>query len=128
MCWPPLIDSVEPVMKPPSSETRNSTPRAISLGLAEPADRNAGDDLLQHVGRHGAHHVGVDIAGRDRVDGDALGGTFLRQRLGEAVDAGLGGGVVHLAVLPGLAVDRADIDDAAEIALAHAVDDDAGTC
>jgi len=30
ICWPPLIDRVEPVMKPPSSETRNFTPRAIS--------------------------------------------------------------------------------------------------
>src|SRR6266702_6491221 len=30
MCWPPLIDSVEPVMKPASSATRKSTPRAIS--------------------------------------------------------------------------------------------------
>src|SRR5687768_658395 len=30
MCWPPLIDSVEPVMKPASSAIRNITPRAIS--------------------------------------------------------------------------------------------------
>ena len=30
MCWPPLIDRVDPVMKPPSSDTRNNTPRAIS--------------------------------------------------------------------------------------------------
>src|SRR5665213_1370231 len=90
--------------------------------MAEPADRHARDDLLQHVGRHGAHHVGVDIAGRDGVDGDALAGAFLRQRLGEAVDAGFGGGVVDLAVLPGLAVDRADIDDPPEAAAAHAVD------
>src|SRR5690606_13512510 len=28
--WPPLIDSVEPVMKPASSAARNTTPRAIS--------------------------------------------------------------------------------------------------
>ena len=45
-----------------------------------------------------------------------LRGAFLRQRLGEAVDARLRGGVVDLAVLAGLAVDRADIDDAAEAA------------
>ena len=31
MCWPPLIERVEPVMKPMSSSTRNSTPLAISL-------------------------------------------------------------------------------------------------
>ena len=30
ICWPPLMDRVEPVMNPPSSETRNFTPRAIS--------------------------------------------------------------------------------------------------
>src|SRR5947209_7847192 len=33
MCWPPLIDKVEPVMKPASSATRNTTPRAISSAL-----------------------------------------------------------------------------------------------
>src|SRR5205823_1231556 len=33
MCWPPLIDKVEPVMKPASSAIRNSTPRAISSAL-----------------------------------------------------------------------------------------------
>src|SRR6185369_10292671 len=33
MCWPPLIDSVEPVMNPASSPTRKPTPRAISLAL-----------------------------------------------------------------------------------------------
>ena len=31
MCWPPLIDIVDPVTKPPSSEARKLTPRAISL-------------------------------------------------------------------------------------------------
>src|SRR6185369_3153161 len=93
------------------------------LGLAEAAHRNARHDLLEHVLRHRAHHVGVDVAGHDRVDRDAEARTLLRQRLGEAVDAGFGRGVVHLAVLAGLAVDRADVDDAAELARAHAVDD-----
>ena len=36
-----------------------------------------------------AHHVGVDIARRDGVDGDALGRALLGERLGEAVDADL---------------------------------------
>ncbi len=31
ICWPPLIDSVDPVMKSPSSAVRNATPRAMSL-------------------------------------------------------------------------------------------------
>ena len=50
-----------------------------------------------------------------------LRGAFLRQRLGEADVAGLGGGVVGLADLALLAVDRGDGDDAAELAVAHAV-------
>src|SRR5208282_6365895 len=84
------------------------------LGVAEPADRNPRHDLLQHVLGHGAHHVGVDVAGRDGVDGHALARAFLRQRLGEAVDARFGGGVVDLAVLPGLAVYGTYVHDAPE--------------
>ena len=49
--------------------------------------------------------------------------ALLRQRLGEADLAGLGGGIVGLAELALLAVDRRDVDDAAELALAHALDD-----
>ena len=33
MCWPPLIDSVDPVTNPAFSSTRNATPRAISSAL-----------------------------------------------------------------------------------------------
>src|SRR4051812_34593021 len=90
--------------------------------LAETADRHFGDDLLEHVRRHGADHVGVDVTGCDGIDGDALGGTFLGERLGEAVDAGFGRRVVDLTVLAGLTVDRADVDNPAEAALAHTVD------
>src|SRR6185312_15930275 len=61
------------------------------LGAAEAADGDAGLDLLQHVGRHGGDHVGVDVAGGQGVDGDAVAGAFLGQGLGEAVDAALGG-------------------------------------
>src|SRR3546814_16144379 len=50
----------------------------------------------------------------------ALPRAFLRQRLGEAVDARFGGGIVDLAVLARLPVDRADVDDAAPAALDHA--------
>src|SRR3546814_486691 len=57
---------------------------------------------------HGHHHVGADVAGRDGVDGDAEARVFLRQGDGEAMHAGLGGGVVGLAVLALLAVDRTD--------------------
>src|ERR1051326_8423565 len=93
--------------------------------MTEPTHGNARYDLLQYIGRHGAHHVCVDVAGRDRIYGDALGRTLLSQRLGETVDARFRGSVVDLAVLPRLAVDRADVDDPAEAALAHAVDREA---
>src|SRR4029079_5091826 len=33
MCWPPLIDSVDPVMNPAFSSTRTATPREISSAL-----------------------------------------------------------------------------------------------
>src|SRR3546814_18581275 len=55
--------------------------------LAEAADGDFGDDLFQHRGGDRGDHVGVDIAGGDRVDRHALLGAFLRGRLGEAVDA-----------------------------------------
>src|ERR1041384_2026547 len=93
------------------------------LGFAKTADRDARNDLLQYLRRYRAHHLGIDIARRDGIDCDAARGAFLRQRLGETMDTGFRGGVVYLAVLPRLAVDRADIDDAAETAIAHALDD-----
>ncbi len=84
-------------MKPASSDARNTTARDL-LGLAEAADRDLRQDaLLEHVLRHRLHHLGVDVAGADRVDGDAALGVLLRQRLGEADLAGLGGGIVGLA-------------------------------
>src|SRR5262249_18448404 len=70
----------------------------------------------------GVNDVGIDVTGADGVDGDAAACALLRQRLGEADLAGLGGGVVRLAHLALLAVDRGDVDDAAELALAHALD------
>ncbi len=80
---------------------------------------------LENFLRHGGNHLGVDVAGRDGVDGDALGGAFEGQGLREAVHAGLGGRVVGLAHLALAAVDRRDVDDAAEAAGAHGVDDEA---
>ena len=46
----------------------------------------------------------------------------MRKGLGEADFARLGGRIVHLAELSLLAVDRGDIDDAAELSFAHALD------
>src|SRR3546814_19558254 len=87
---------------------------------AEAADGDFGDDLFQHRGGDRGDHVGVDIAGGDRVDRHALLGAFLRERLGEAVDARFGGGLIDLAILARLDFDRADVADPAPPALDHA--------
>src|SRR5690606_14155513 len=92
------------------------------LAFSEPSDRDLGDDPGQDLLVHGADHLGVDVAGGDAVDGHALAGVLQRQRLGEADHPGLGGGIVGLADLALLAVDRADVDDAPPAAVAHAVD------
>src|SRR4029077_8841941 len=78
--------------------------------------------LFQNILRHRLHHFGVDIAGADRVHGDAALGVLERERLGEADIAGLGGRIIDLAELTLLAVDRGDVDNAAEFAGAHALD------
>src|SRR5437016_3771605 len=74
------------------------------LGLAEPPERDQRQDvLLQDLLGHRLDHFGGDVAWADRVDGDARARAFLRQRLGEAELARLGGGIVglaHLALLP----------------------------
>src|ERR1700685_1310413 len=49
----------------------------------------------------------------DRVHPDALGPDFLRQRLGEAGERGLGRAVVHHARVRQVRVDRAGADDRA---------------
>src|SRR6516162_11350694 len=101
------------------------------LGLAEPADRDLGPDLVQYLVRDGSQHSGGDEAGGDCVDGqpdavpdgplcpadleDGLAG----QRLGQPEQAGLGGGVVDLADVAGLADDRGYVDDPAGAALDH---------
>jgi hypothetical protein len=46
-------------------------------GRSEPTYRYASDDLLEHVGRHGAYHFGIDVTRRNRVDCDAKPRNFL---------------------------------------------------
>src|SRR6185369_996646 len=64
-------------------------------------------------------HVGVDVARSDRIHRHTGARAFLRQRLGETVDPGLRSGIIDLAVLPGLAVDRADVYDPSIAAALH---------
>src|SRR5512134_551367 len=96
--------------------------RGDLLGLGQAAHRDRVDDLLAHVRADRAHQVGLDVARRDGVDGDALAHHLLRQRLREPHHARLGGGVVGLPELALNRVHRGDVDDAPPAALDHAVD------
>ena len=74
------------------------------LGLSKAAAWDLGDNLFQHVGWHGAHHIGVHITRGDRIDGDTATRALQRQRFGKAMNTGFCGGVVDLTVLSGLTV------------------------
>src|SRR5688572_17651262 len=77
------------------------------LGFAEAADGDLRDDLrIEDVFRDRQHHLGPDVARRDRVYGDALARVFQGERLGEAVHARLRRGVVGLPESAFLAVHR----------------------
>ena len=89
--------------------------------LVGPPDPPGGDGLLEVV-RDVGGHVGVDDAGRHRVDGDALAPHLARERAREAEQAGLGGGVVRLARVAALGDDGRDVHDAAPAGLEHVVE------
>jgi len=62
--WPPFAVSVEPVMKPASSEARKTTQRAISSGSpSRPSGMCGRMFFLQHLFGHRLDHLGGDIAG-----------------------------------------------------------------
>jgi hypothetical protein len=92
----------------------------------ESPDGNLLADLVADALRHLVHERRVDVAGRHRVDGDALARDLPGHRHREAVYAGLGSRVVGLAELASLAVHGRDIDHPPEPALRHAADNPAG--
>ena len=87
------------------------------LGLAEVGQRDAGEQGLAGLFGDGIGHVRGDEAGGDGIHCHLAAGNFLGHGLGEADDAGLGGGVVALAYVAGHAYDGGDVDDAAGGAL-----------
>src|SRR5581483_5937248 len=99
MYWPPLMESVDPVMKPASSAARNKTARAISSGLPSRPTGICGRIFFSMIQRHGIQHLGVDIAGTNGVDRHAEARRFQRQRFGESEFARFGRGIVCLAEL-----------------------------
>jgi hypothetical protein len=89
-------------------------PRWNILRLAPAAGRYAFEDLAGAVGI-GAKRLGVvgrHVARRNRVDGDAVGRQLVGQRLGQAGDAVLGGGVGGDADAALEGKQRGDVDDA----------------
>src|SRR5436190_11909058 len=95
------------------------------LRLPEPAQRDLLAYPVQCLLGHLGHHVGGDVAGGDRVDGQPdpvahrlvgpveLEDRLLGQRLCEAEQPGLRCRVVDLADVAGLADDRGHVDDSA---------------
>ena len=81
------------------------------------------DGFLDHRRINRLDHFGRDIAGADRIDGDAGPRAFLRQGLHKADIARLRGGVIHLAHLALLAVNGGNANDPPELAGAHAFPD-----
>ena len=62
MYWPPLIDRVEPVMKPASSEGEEDDPRGRFFRLTKTPDRDLRDDFgIEHIRRHGLDHLVSEI-------------------------------------------------------------------
>ena len=76
------------------------------LSFAEPANWDRRDDALQHILGNSAHHLCIDIARTNGVDGDAFLSALLREGLGEANQTRFGGGVIDLTKLTLLAIDR----------------------
>src|SRR5580658_6139633 len=104
------------------------------FGLPEPAHRYLPAQPVQHLVRDGGHHVGRDVPGRDRVDGqpDPVTDRALRpaelehrlpgQRLGQPEQARLRRGVVGLADVAGLADHRGNADDPAAAPFQHVLE------
>ena len=66
--------------------------------------------------------ISVAMSRRDHVHGDAFGGILLRQRLGKTDIACFRRGIIRLTHLAFLSVDRRDVDNPTETALAHPLD------
>ena len=110
---PPSTSSTSPVMNEAASEQRKRTAPATSSGSpSRPSgvvcEHRAGRLLRQHVREPRLH-----VAGRDDVRAHVPRAELARERLREADDPGLRGGVVRLARVAVHADDRGDVHDRA---------------
>src|ERR1019366_9020500 len=78
---------------------------------------NAVEDRLGDLG----HHLSCDESRSHAIDGDPFAGRFQREALGESVERCLRGSVIGLSDVPGLADDRAQVDNAPTAPLEHVV-------
>src|SRR5437867_2587953 len=69
-------------------------------GRAEACHGNHLEEPLLRIGRQRRGHLGLDVAGRDRIDGHAPRGQLAGQRPGEPEEAGLRGRIVYLPCVP----------------------------
>ncbi len=122
---PPSISSVMP---DDVGRTRRAEERDRVGDLARLAEAARRDQALVGRARAGRivaarvdvlHAVGVDVAGRDRVHGDAVRALVLRQRLGPADHAGAVDVREQQAVVRLLHGGRRDVDDPPAAALAQ---------
>src|SRR5213594_3627053 len=87
--------------------------------LAQPAHRNGPDQGLARLAGDLPGQLRIDKPGRHGVHEYIPRGQLLRHRLGEADQAGLGGGIVGLALVARDADDARDVDDPAPATLDH---------
>ncbi|KAF0648181.1 hypothetical protein K701_19905 [Streptomyces fradiae ATCC 10745 = DSM 40063] len=114
---PPSTLQDAPVTYEASAPARKAMTAATSRGVARPAERDAGPALLAHVPVLLAGHGRGDLAGRDRVDGDAVLGQLQRQHLRQQTEAALGRAVRRGADARLVLVHRRDVDDPSAAAL-----------
>src|SRR5450830_323998 len=135
MTWAASSTGCQPARRPPRRPADGPVEAdalAVEVAVEDQAFGQLGvfDGLAQalgegHRGGQGGFHVlgralqqrGVEDAGQDGVDADALVHQVARDRQGHAHDAGLGGGVGGLADLTVLRGHRGGVDDGAPVAV-----------
>src|SRR5215471_6299033 len=94
------------------------------LGSSELAQRNAARNRMSLISSQTLAHVGLDLAWRDRVYGDAIWTEVARKRLGESKKTTLGARVRDRAAHSTcLRRNRSDVDYSTPSTLAHSVGD-----
>ena len=96
--WPETNPAASPVKKAMALAMSSGSPDALHGDLG----RGGGLEVLEahaDAGGGGGGHVGGDEAGGDGVGGDAELAELDGEGLGEALQTGLGGGVVDLAAV-----------------------------